>query len=111
MRDIQYGLYYAKPGTDERHHIRRGDLPEDLRSLASRANYLLRQFKRKEGTQYRLHGRWATGLEVWEFPFGDHESFQRPDRRLAHARWGDDKLTIEPGVARGLFYDGEGDAR
>lgn len=105
MHDIEYGLFFAKLGTDRRHHILKGTRPDDLRTLAIKARWILGDMRQQQGHFWRLHGLWSTGLEVWEFPYGNHPQFSPPDRRLASAAWGAWNLTLDPYVDRSLFDD------
>jgi hypothetical protein len=107
----QYGLYYAKFGTDERHHSSKGWHESDLRRLASDARWILENMREQRGHQWRLHGGWSTGLEIWEFPYGDHPEFTPPDRRLAYACWGDEDITLEACADPELFKEDRGGVR
>lgn len=107
MRDLtEYGLFFVKQGTAQRHHILKGTHPDDLRSLALKARWILSDMRQQQGLFWRLHGVWSTGLEVWEFPFGDHPGFLPPDRLLASALWGAQRLTIQPYIDAALFEEG-----
>lgn len=89
----EYGVYFAKLGTNERHHIRKGTHPDDLPRVFREARWILQGMTERRGIIWQLHGRWSTGVEIWEIHGGDHAQFTGPDRRLAHARWGDTDLT------------------
>ncbi|MFC4006599.1 hypothetical protein ACFOY2_05160 [Nonomuraea purpurea] len=94
LRQAEYGLYIAKVGTDERHHYRKGNRPSDLPDLFDLARHAIKDVQARQGHIYRLHGRWSTGVEIWESPNGDQDPFQPPDRLLAYARWEDRDLTL-----------------
>lgn len=95
----EYGLYFATLGTDNRHHLDKGWHTDDIPRLVRRARGIMRDMHPdvQSGTFWKLHGGWSTGLEIWEFAFGDHECFTHPDRLLAFAAWGDTDLTPEEG--------------
>lgn len=109
MRENEYALYFANPSTNERHHMVKGELPEDLCRIGRRARWILEDAKAKVGGHWQRHGsKWATGLEVWMTPLPydeNSEPFQPPCKLLARASWGELDLTYEPGVDRKLFYD------
>lgn len=90
MSDTQYGLYFAKAGTDERHHRTKGWHPIDLPRMRREARWILEDFKEQRGSSYRLHSGWADRLELWEFPPGAHDFLTYPDRLIAEAVLGSD---------------------
>lgn len=91
MIEYEYGVFFAKVGTTERHHLHKNVEPK----WAMRdAWQLVTQMQRGAGTLHRLHSAWSTGVEVWETHPGDHEHLTAPDRLVARALWVDQTLTV-----------------
>lgn len=107
MTDFEYGLFITKLGTTQRQPVLKGDHPDDIRRLTQKACWILEDMRKKQGHFWRVHGRWSTGLEVWEFAVGGHRQYASPDWLLASAVWGAQSLTLEPFVERALFGDEE----
>lgn len=93
-----WGVYFTKRPADtdwtgvptEHHHIHKA---WDLKRAKREALGILKDMSRQVGGDWRRHGDWSTGVEIWEFPPGDHDFMVHPDRLVAYARWGYEDLT------------------
>lgn len=111
MNDVEYCLYFAKAGTQERHHYHKGLEPK---YVLRDAYDVLDDMREGVGHVHQLHSDWSTHLEVWEIHPGEHgftidpdgkEVYNptAPDRLIARAPWTDRFLTV---MVAGVMDDG-----